>query len=286
MEKTYKKCFTLAQKHLLLKKTDKAKEILRPFITISSKRTMIQLLLRQNKEFLAFIKAVAQKDYEQVDTLIKAYPIFKEIPSYTALQKEILLSLEDISHNIKTGNIPEAINIIRELNNIPLIKEELYQLYKLAQEAKKLLLSYEKDDFIICYEIIDKNRELESMQLVKLLEEHWEKQVQKCEIYALQGNIQAVKETLDELIYIETRKEKIGNLLRVSFQSKIKKELQNMHYKSVENFIYSYIDIFGIDSELNQIIRNYEDQSNNTLAITVLDKTHKKRNSWVYKDII
>ncbi|SFV69096.1 WD-40 repeat [hydrothermal vent metagenome] len=285
MEESYKKSFLLAQKYLLQQRLDKAKASLEPFATISTKRTMIQLLLRQNKHFVEFLQAVSKKEYTKIDSLLKTHPSFKEIPSYIALQQEIKQDLKKITSFIDNSEISQAISLIKNLQNIPFIKEELYYLYKRTEDAKKLLDYYEKDDFVQCYETLDANSELDSMQLAKLLEKHWNKCIDKCEKYALNGNIKAVKDTLGDLLQISTRKNKIGDLLRLSFHAKIKQEFQEHKYKQAENLIYSYIDIFGMDSEIKQLMQNFEQITQQTLAITLTQKKYKERNSWRYTDI-
>ncbi len=286
MESAYKKSFTLAQKQLLLQRPDRAKELLEPFTTVSSKRAMIQLLLRQNKQFLEFLRAVSQKEYDRVAALVQQNPTFKEIPSYSALQDEAEENLQTVRRHIDNAEISEAVAMIKKLQNIPIIKAELQQLYEQSQEAQKLLHYYEKDNFSQCYETLDANIDLESMQLAKLLEKHWNKIINACEIYALEGNIKAVKEKLGELIHISSRRNKIGDLLRLSFHAKIKKELQRRSYKSAENLIYSYIDIFGMDSEIKQLMNAFEKLSHTVLAITFEQQKHKERNSWMYADIM
>jgi len=285
MEDKYKKSFTLAQKQLLAKNIDTAREILQPFATIHSKRTMIQLLLRQNREFLTFLRAVAQKDYKEVEDLVKIHPTFKEIPSYITLHQEISKNIETIYEFIVEGKIHTTLNMLKEIEKVPLYKDEIHKLYNLAEKTKKLLKHYENDEFIACYETIDKHQELEALKLTQLLEDHWHRKIDTAELFALQGEIKAVKETLGELLYIDTRKDKIGDLLRVSFHAKINKELFSRRYSSAENFIYSYIDIFGIDSEIKQIMKSYEKMSRKKLAITLIEQKHKNRTAWRYEDI-
>jgi hypothetical protein len=286
MEKIYTKSFTLAQKQLLLKRADKAKELLEPFATVNSKRAMVQLLLRQNREFLAFLKAVGDEDYEEIERLLKVSPVFEEIPSYKALLQKRDEYIESIKKLIEDAKITQAVEMIKKLQHIPHLKEQLYTLYNLTQEAKKLLNYYEKNNFAKCYETLDANSDLESMKLAQLLEKHWRKIVEICEVYALEGNIKAIKEKLGELIYINSRKEKIGDLLRVSFHAKIKKELERHRYKSAENIIYSYIDIFGMDSEIKQLMKSFERVSHIQLAITFMQNKHKERNAWAVSDIM
>jgi len=286
MEKIYKATFTLAQKHILLKHKDKAVELLAPFTTINSKRAMIKLLLRQNSEFLEFLKSISQKNYEKINALIQKNTTFKEIPSYLALMQDIQDKLRAIKELIYSAKIDRATEIIKELYPIPNIKDEIHSLYDLALNAKKLLKQYENNHFTQCYELIDENRQLDAIQLSILLENHWSKRINQCELFALSGNIKGIKDTLGNLIHIKTRRGKIGDLLRLSFYAKIKELLEKQKFKSAENIIYSYIDIFGIDSEIKQCMINYESTSQKKLAITIKGQKHLPRDNWINSDIM
>jgi len=286
MEEEYRKCFTQAQKQMLLKQEERAKEILAPFATLPNKRIVIQLLLRQNRTFLSFLKAISKKDYASIEMLIETNPNFKEIPSYLNLQEEARQSIEHIKESINNAKIKEAEEEIQKIQYIPLIKEEIHQLYRLTQDAKKLLHYYEKNNFIQCYETLDANSELESMELAKLLEKHWKKSMDLCEIAALEGNIEAIKEHLGELLYIHSRKNKIGDLFRLALQSKIRTRTGRKQYKKAETIIYFYIDLFGLDSEIKKLMQAFENNAKNTLAITLKQQRNKKRDSWSYTDLL
>ncbi len=285
MEEFYKKSFTQAQKQLLRNNTQEAKALLEPFATIQSKHSMVQLLRRQNQEFVAFLKAISKKEYAKVSALAQISPVFKQVPSYIALQNEAYRHLQDIKQLIDIGEVTKAQQKIKKLQNISFIKEDLQQLSHMAKDAAKLLQSYENEAFAECYCILDKNIELASMQLAQLLEKHWRKIIQECEIYALEGNIKEIKAKLGELITIESRKNKIGDLLRLSFLVKIDTELEAKKYKTAEHFIYFYIDIFGIDSELKQLMKNFEKVSKQKLALTPPTQKYKERDAWLKSDM-
>ena len=127
---------------------------------------------------------------------------------------------------------------------------------------------------------------LQNTHLAKLLESHWKKLINKCEISALMGDIKSVKKTLDELLFINTRRAKIGDLLRLSFYTKIKQLLAKKQYKKAETLLYSFIDIFGIDDDLQHLILRYEKLSKTKLAITIGENLHKARDEWVKSDIL
>jgi len=285
MEEFYKKSFTEAQKQLLLNRTNRAKEILEPFATIHSKQAMIQLIRRQNREFLAFLKAVSKKEYAKVSQLLQTTPLFKEIPSYITLREEASAHIETIKRHINKAEITKAQALIEQYQHISFIKEELLALSMVAYDAQKLLNAYEEEDFVKCYEILDSNRALESMQLAQLLQKHWNTLIEKCEVYALEGNIKEIKELMGELLRIESRKNKIGDLLRLSFQVKISRETEKRKYKTAEHFIYFYIDIFGIDSELKHLMKSFEKRAGQKLAIMPQVQKYKERDAWQHSDI-
>lgn len=108
----------------------------------------------------------------------------------------------------------------------------------------------------------------------------------ECENYALQGDIQSIKETLQELINIPTRVQRTGDLLRLSFYTKIKHLISKNKFKSAENIIYSYIDIFGLDTEIKTLMRTYEKLYGNKLAITANQNLMKERNVWLNSEFI
>ncbi|MDD3477174.1 MAG: hypothetical protein PHI38_09925, partial [Sulfurimonas sp.] len=53
-----------------------------------------------------------------------------------------------------------------------------------------------------------------------------------------------------------------------------------------EAIIYTYIDIFGMDSEISNLMENFEKISARNLAITEVQAQRPKRDSWRDFDII
>jgi DNA-binding FadR family transcriptional regulator len=118
-----------------------------------------------------------------------------------------------------------------------------------------------------------------------MLESHWANIIQKAENFALKGNIKGVKSVLSGYMQVSSRKDKIGDLLRVSFHVKITELIHEKSAKSAESFIYSYIDIFGMDSEIISVMKEYEGYFLSKLAITQDKKI--PRDNWLnYENII
>ncbi|WP_321779604.1 hypothetical protein [Sulfurimonas sp.] len=88
------------------------------------------------------------------------------------------------------------------------------------------------------------------------------------------------------MITLDARKEKVGDLLRVSFQTQIKFFLSNTKTKAAKSVIYNYIDIFTKDVEIINLMKEYEAQTNKKLAITLPSEEVPSRDAWVNSSII
>jgi len=284
MEELFKENFNFAQKQILLGRQDMAKELLSPYASIISKRDILDLILKNNKDFIDFLIAIEHQEFKTIEKLAIKYEIFKTIPSYISLQNNINDQIDNIKNILKKGDIDKAKQYITKLKNINYIEDDLNNLKNTTKEIEILHKFYDKNHFIKCYEFIDTHPHLDELELTYLLEKHWEKLILECEQYALKGNLKNIKSTLNDLIKVRTRKEKIGDLIRVSFHTKIKTLIAKRNLKNAENIIYSYMDIFGIDSELRYIMKIFEKVSEKKLAINL--NKNISRDNWLNSKLI
>ena len=286
MEKRWKGTFAKAQKQMILNKNDEAKKTLSEYVTIVSKRPLINFILNDSKLFLDFLKAIEERDFKEIEELVKENDTFTQIPTYKALNKEIEYNLDGAQENMRTGNVKVAINYLKKLEKIPHLTQRVAKLYYECKNIQKLYSAYSKNNFRTCYEILDTHKCLNYTELGKLLEKNWSKQILKCEKYALKGEIKSIKNSLGDLLTLQTRKDKIGELLRVSFHSKITQLMQKKSFKNAESIIYSYIDIFGLDYEIDIIREQYEKVASTKLAIVQGQRRKVSRYSWINSSII
>ncbi|QOP42298.1 hypothetical protein [Sulfurimonas marina] len=286
MESGFKEAFSFAQKQIRLGRDDLAHDTLSIYASVNSKKALVKLLLKQNKDFLHFLRAIQAKNYQNIALLIKKNENFKQLGQYQELLKELQLQLQTIKEDIFRSKVDKAIEKIQQLQYIQDIKEPLKELYILASHAKKFLQYYEQNDFLSCYETIDKAKQLDQLELAGMLEKHWQKLMDKCENLALKGDLKGIKENLGELITLKTRAAKMGDIIRLSFQTKIKILLAKRTFTQTEAIIYSYIDIFGLDTEIKTLMNTYEKLSNNKLALTNSDDIFKEREAWLNSEVI
>ena len=307
IEKKYALCFAMAAKFPPLKDTfqyskleelwddtiknaqrqiehghdENAVTLLKEFATITEKRPFIKLILHHNAELVKFLQAIELKDYTTIDTFVQSNPVFTLIPQYKNIEEEMHLQLAHVQKHIDKCDLKTAVTKLSKLQNIDSIQEQVNEQKEECRAVKKLQDAYKINNFIQCYEIIDTNASLNSTELGKMLQKHWLELISRCEESALKGNIPKIKEELGELIQLQTRRDKIGDLFRLAFHTKIKALVAKKLYKNSEAIIYSYIDIFGLDNEIKAIMKTYEHRSKEKLAITQDSGNRTSRDKWI-----
>ena len=284
MEENFKENFINAQRHMLMGKDGHAKALLKEYKTVVSKQEIIKLLLNKDKDFIRFLNAIKSNNFQTLEELISKHPVFKNAPTYVALSQTVEKNISKIDTLITEGNLSRAKELLLKLKNTSFLNKELKRLYSNFDYMQKLQYAYKKNDFKLCYELLDEHHQLNITQMGIILNKHWVKLMRTCEDFALKANPKGIKDTLDLLLLTKTRKVKIGDLLRVSFQSKIKVYLSKRRFIGAQNIIYSYIDIFGKDSEIQSLMKTYELMSKKELAITEVQ--HKERDEWLSSEFV
>lgn len=287
MDAAFKRAYTKAQKQILCAQPAKAKELLTPYLNITSKKDSINLILKDNRVFLDFLEALKQKNHLKIEQILAQHPKFCEIPPYQKYHRFLNATLTKIYSAINAAKFESAQKSISLLENAKPIGSALENMKNKLNAAQVLHRQYEAKNFKECYELLDTKAELlQSLSLARLLEKHWAKLMRKCEKYALYGNAKGIKATLRELLLTKTRAKRVGQLLRVSFIVQIDTYLTGKKFKSAENFIYSYIDIFGLDKEFKELMRRYEKISRKKLAINLQTDVNISRDSWLNNELI
>jgi WD40 repeat protein/predicted nucleic acid-binding Zn finger protein len=284
LEELWRYDFKNAQREMLKTNKEKAIFILQRYKTIPAKKELINLVINQNEDFVGFAVALKEKDYAQASKIAAKNKLLKMAPSYSLLQNELEYKQQQIKNFIYLGDVDKAKIAISFIENIEHLKEIVEKFYKECEHLELLQAFYEKSNFKKCYEVLDNYPSLGNTQLAELLERHWANLMQKCEAYATKGSATSIKSTLGELATLEGRLDKIGDLFRLSFHVNIKSFLSKGSLEKMEKAIYSYIDIFGLDYEIKELMKLYEQKTKHKLAIT--HEATQSRNSWVNSNFI
>lgn len=210
-----------------------------------------------------------QKFLLQNHIIDDAKEFFKTL-SKEKLSKAIAKAREDFTRKAQSGYLTKTKPYQERNAKTP--KED-------TKALKKLQNAYDDNDFTHCYELID-TYNLTNTTLCDFFEKHWKKIVVKSERSALNGDAKEVIKIFDELLFIKTRAQKIGDFLRLAFFSKLEQLIQKDQHNTAQNLIYSYIDIFGYDVEISKIISEFELKSHQKIAIFFHQKDRVSRLAW------
>ncbi len=286
MQKQFENAFDKAQIYIVKKEYAKAKNILTPFATVAQKSPLIHLIVNSPTSILSFSSAMHKKDYITLTNLSNSYPILKTLTSYIKFEQECNALLDDLLLHVKSAEITKAQIVLDEIKTIPRFQDKVKPLQKLIKESNTFYQHYEKKNFLHCFICIDRTESIAILPLVQELNEEWKELMLDCEELALKGDIISIKSIILDLINLESRETKIANFLRLAYHVQIANTFRNHREIDVQNSFENYLNIFGIDTELLDLLEEAKEigfQLNIKKSLT----TRKPRNSWfLYKEIL
>ena len=280
MEHEWEEAFAKAQKLVLTGHERQARQAFEHYLTVGEKSPYIRLLLQNKGIVFAFAKALSSKDFVALKKLTEQEPILRNTPSYKGAVESASTTIEVIMSAIKSGQFDKADLLCDELLRIPHLSHHHESVSRFIEKAKKLFRLHREKRFFELYRFLDTTTELSVLPLAKKSEERWNEKIKACEEAALRGNTAAIKEILADLITLPTRSEKIGNLLRASYQMQIKHLLARDNPDRAGRAIERYIDIFGIDNETRLLIKLLNKKGDD-LYLSEDQQVNRARSLWL-----
>ncbi len=280
LEEYWSSSFTKAQKLIIKGEEAKAKAAFGDFLTVPTKSVLIRLLLHRTKVVIAFSKAIHARDFIALKKLTEQDHILRDMPSYKAIMSSADEIPEAIMRAIKTNQFEKASTLADELNQIPHLAHHHDHIVRFLEKSERLHLNLEKGNKHRSYELIDRSRELAVLPQSKKMEKAWEKIIATCEKAALSGNTAIIKKSLGDLITLTSRSDKIGNLLRTSYQMQLKYYLTQQEFEKMEQGIEQYVFLFGMDNETQLLIRLLNDEGY-SFMLSEEQSQHRPRSLWL-----
>jgi hypothetical protein len=280
MEAAWERAFLSAQKLVLRGREQEARRELEHFLTVTDKSPYIRLLLYNRGILVAFAKALGSLDYVALKTLTENEPILRQTPSYKGVMESAEHILEVIMEAIRTDAFEKAGLLCSDLLQIPHLAHHHQNISRFIEKAEQAAVLAEKGERLLLYELLDRSPELAVLPRAKKVEDAWNAMIRTCEEAALHGNAAAIKAALGELISLPTRSDKIGNLLRVSYQMQIKYLLSRKQPEAAGRAIERYIEIFGIDNETRRLLKLMHTMGE-ALILSETQKQNRPRALWL-----
>jgi len=282
VEKFWQKDFVEAQKQMLLHNPESAKALLHDYIMVPSKRSLIEHMLYQNREFIDFLQAIEDKEFSKLNEIVQENKNFTYLDNYQSLNREMIESVQEAKELISIGNIDLAEIIIQKLEKIAKYEKIASQLREESQDIKNLFDAFNDDDIFLCYKLLDSHDSLKGSDLGKLLQNRWNEKMKSCEKFAIKGQVDELINSLGKLKQLSVRHAKVGDLLRLAYRVKINSMIKKTNYKDAKEFILFYIDTFGFDVEIQSDIELYSKSSSLSFSLTPVQLRRKPRDFWLY----
>jgi len=286
MQKHFESAFGIAQKAIIQKDHQKAKAVLAPFATVAQKSPLIHLITNSPSSILNFSSAIHKKEYKSINSLASSYPALKTLTSYTNFEIDCDTYIENLVFNVKENEIEEAEHNLEEIQKIPRFSTQVKNLENFIKESKRFYKHYQNKNFLQCFITIDRADSIAILPLVQELNEEWTDLILDCEELALKGDIQSIKSILLDLIHLQTRETKLANIFRIAYQIQLENGLNKYQLEELTIGFENYLNIFGIDTELLDLMTQAEEKGF-TLKLKKSLYIRKPRNSWfIYKEAL
>ncbi len=278
-EQLWTEKFTKAQKLMLLKKEKESHEELSMFATVSSKRPFILLLIQNFDVLISYSKAIQTKNYYQLKNLTQSFPFLRKFPSYINFIKETGEIASAITQALKERSFEQVELLLDELKDVVQYESEYLQLKTLYSLAKNLNHEIVNDHLRSAYHLIDTHPELLLLPWGEELNTQWQEKLSQAEQYAIRGDVPSIKEEFSDFINLPQRHGRLGDILRTTYHVQLKKLLKT-DPKAFTSGVFTYCDLFGIDTELRILLKKAK-RKEVVPNLTQVHLTPKKRDYWL-----
>ena len=287
LEENFNKAYKRAVDALSIGNKHLAEYLLDIYKDVPSKKPSLNLLFKSFEEYDRFQLLYREKKYALCYAITLKYTPLKMTKEYIKMQKRWDKLSALAQKEVEEGSVEGAKTILNDFITVNSKRTKIQEILsgikqQNSQDELKILQSlYEQDDFFACYEYIDRYPELYQSELGSYLQKHYLKLISTSEDYAITGDIKMFKTTLGELIKLRSRKDRVGALLGICFLVRIQKQLLVSDFNTAKGLIYGYIDLFSIDEKIAVLMKEYEELSQEVLAITLESKS-----DWIESNFI
>jgi len=291
LEETWKKRFAMAQKYSLDPKgMDKAKEILLPYRRISDKTKLIQELFLQGDVYRRLKISIGQKDFKGAFELIKLHPYLKEFPEYDALSKYADSLYIKSQKFIEEDDTHSAIKILRVLVDFNDFEEIAKELLEEVAAKQKFFNALKDEDMILAYNLLATSEELQASQEGKVLQKQWNDAIAKANIYAVEGNVSGIQETLNDYMKISSKYMSLATVFGWAYMIQLEQAVkQKKEQYAIENGIKNYILCFSLQDQIESfysIFKKYYPETKLTLELQTKGSLQMWRPSMIVNSIL
>ncbi|TLD87303.1 WD40 repeat domain-containing protein [Helicobacter sp. MIT 05-5294] len=260
LEETWEKSFEVS-KRLLFQDPQgnlvKAQDLLRPFVTVKSKKDAAMMLLRNSDKFVQADKEYKAKNFVEYFKMCDRLPFLKE----TLIYRSALLIGDQIAQRVNAyenqNDYTKALEICKLLASMSPFKSLADEKARTIQIKLEFAQACKERKLADAFKMAETYFELRSMPEYKKLYDDFKRYEKIAFGFATAGNGKATLDNLKEYLYIEYWRDKIAAILKIAYLSEF---MLNAPGKSGaqpdicwrETFQY-YIERYGKDEEIKKL---------------------------------
>lgn len=260
LEETWEKSFEVS-KRLLFQDPQgnlvKAQDLLRPFVTVKSKKDVAMTLLRNSDKFVQADKEYKAKNFVEYFKLCDRLPFLKE----TLIYRSAMLIGDQIAQRVNAcenqNDYTKALEICKLLASMSPFKTLADEKAKTIQIKLDFAQACKERKLADAFKMAETYFELRSMPEYKKLYDDFKRYEKIAFGFAATGNGKATLDNLKDYLYIEYWRDKIAAILKIAYLSEFMlnapgKEGAQPDICWKETFQY-YIERYGKDEEIKKL---------------------------------
>lgn len=234
----------------------KVEQLLKPF-EMTTKRDIIQQLLKNSQVFTQADSAIKKKDFKKYFSFVAKHPFLKDTDLY---DKVIALGekmMDNFSKLEEQQNFEEAANIANVLKEFPPFKKPVTDRLALMHSKSVFIEAIEKKDIKKAYQILEKYEILKNLPHYDQLLEDFDKKFERAKVYAFEGAPQRVILSMSVYMEIEYWKDKVASILKIAYLN----EIENSVTAPDVNWYLTlkrYITRYSKDAEIIKVLNDHK----------------------------
>lgn len=233
----------------------KAKELLKPFMQVRTKKDIITTLLSNSDKYIAADQALKERKFADYFRLTEKFTFLKETEQYrkTLMLGEQLLEKASVLENKR--EFSKALEAVKILATLVPFKITAIERAKLIEKKMSFIDAINKKELITAYDIVQQNSNLKSMPEFVKLTQDFKALSEKAYSLAFAGRPRDVMSVLTDYLSIKYWEEKVASIMQVAYLNEIKKMATSMQKEQVDwkRTFEEFIERFGKNDELQKI---------------------------------
>jgi hypothetical protein len=167
-------------------------------------------------------------------------------------EKLLNMAKEEL-HN---GNYSKVLQYIQMIEDFPMFEEKAKHLLYEANVLVNFMKLIANKEYDKVYEYVEKEPFLENVERFQILEKGWQSKIERAEMYSAKGEVKHILSSLKNYMKMKDKLPKIAELVKSAYLYQILAKLkeENVPDAVIEKGIKKYIEIFGLDFEVGDLI--------------------------------